>query len=579
MAFEKRKGAVRGARAAMGLLASMLMAALVAPPALARPMRVEVGPPGGSEASGSATGATEVRSDFNGDGYSDLAIGSTGGKDSRFIGTSGEGRVHVLYGSRIGLTAAGDQRWTQESEGIADTKYSSLGGDESGDNFGSVLATGDFDGDGFADLAIGSPGEHPLQDPRPHSLGAVHILYGSPKGLKGSNVIRWPAKVGIADGAIRFGGALTGGDFDGDGIDDLAIFTAWSHDFNSTPEDKVAVAILRGTPDGLRKVASSIWYEPGIGAYATQLASGDVDGDGIDDIALGIPRATRDLWSSGHVRVLFGDAADVGTRNVLLTQDTVGLARLPGDTDGAAEYEYFGEGLAIADFDSDGHGDLAIGAPGESVPGALCIVKEFQTIPRCPGAVTIIPGAADGLDLEASVVLAQGFDGLAGSSEPDDQFGTSLAAGDLNLDGSPDLAIGAPGETIDSLCEDYSDDYPTEGMCGHGAVTVVYGTTDGLVPSASSRWTLMTPGVPGRLGEFGYDGFGSSLAIGSFGRGRAADLAIGGADGDRFEGFVDVLYATTEGLSTEHAQLWSPSSDGVIGKSVTWNLFGYALAQ
>ena len=569
---------MRTARAARGLLAVLVLAAFVAPPALARPMRVEVGPPGGFEASGRGTGATEVRSDFNGDGYSDLAIGSTGGKDSRFIGTSGEGRVHVLYGSRTGLTAAGDQRWTQESAGIADTKYSSLGGDESGDNFGSVLATGDFDGDGFADLAIGSPGEHPLQDPRPHALGAVHILYGSPKGLKGSNVIRWAKQVGIADGAIRFGGALTGGDFDGDGIDDLAIFTAWSHDFNSTPEDKVAVAILRGTDDGLRQVASTIWYEPGIGASATQLASGDLDGDDIDDIALGIPRATRDLWSSGHVRVLFGDVAEVGTRNVLLTQDTEGLARFPGDTDGAAEYEYFGQGLAIGDFSSDGRDDLAIGTPGEGLPDAPCF--DVSGIPRCPGTVTIVPGAADGLDLESSIVLAQGLDGMAGSSERGDAFGAVLAAGDLNGDGWVDLAIGAPDETIDALCPEESDDYPTNGMCGHGAVTVVDGSATGLVPASSSRWTLVTPGVPGRLNEFGYDNFGGALAIGSFGRGRSADLAIGvPSGGQRYYGFVDVLYGTTAGLSTEHAQLWSPNSDGVAGKSVALNFFGYALSQ
>jgi hypothetical protein len=397
--------------------------------------------------------------------------------------------------------------------------------------------------------------------------------------LKGSNEIRWPAKVGIADGAIQFGGALTGGDFDGDGVDDLAIFTAWSTDFNSTPENKVAVAILRGTPDGLRKVASAIWYEPGIGAYATQLASGDLDGDGLDDIALGIPRAIHgELWGAGRVRVLFGDAAEVGTRNVLLTQDTEGLAHVPGDADGAAAYEYLGQGLEIGDFDSDGHGDLAIGAPGEGFPDGPCF--DVRGIPRCPGTVTIVPGAADGLDVESSVVLAQGLDGMAGSSERGDEFGAVLAAGDLNRDGWVDLAIGAPGETIDALCPEESDDYETNGMCGHGAVTVVHGSATGLVPASSSRWTLVTPGVPGRLNEFEYDNFGAALAIGSFGRGRSADLAIGvPSGGERYYGFVDVLYGTTAGLSTEHAQLWSPNSDGVKGASIPLNYFGYALGQ
>lgn len=554
------------------LAASILIGAQSAAPALAA-----------APAAMTPTGAVSaesggVRSDFNGDGYSDLAIGSTGGPDRRFLDTDGEGRVHVLYGSRSGLTAAGDQLWTQESDGIADTKFGPFSEDESGDDFGSELATGDFDDDGFGDLAIGAPGEHPLQDPRPHALGAVHILYGSPNGLKGTNEIRWPAKVGIADDAIQFGTALAGGDLDGDGIDDLAVVTAWSTDFNTTPEDKIAVAILRGSQDGLRKVASTIWYEPGISVYGAQLASGDLDGDGIDDVALGIPGATRELWSSGHVRVLFGDAEEVGARNVLLTQDTDGMARFPGDADGAAEYEFFGAGLAIGDFDADGRDDLAIGTPGEGLPDAPCF--DDSGFPRCPGIVTIVPGTADGLDLASSVVLAQGSDGMAGSSERGDRFGEVLATGDLNRDGWMDLAIGAPGETIDNLCPEESDDYETNGMCGNGAVTVVSGSANGLVPSVSSRWTLVTPGVPGRLTEFGYEGFGSTLAIASFGRGRAADLAIGvPAGGGHYYGHVDVLYGTTSGLSAEHAQLWSPNSAGVKGSSVALNFFGLALGQ
>ena len=554
----------------------LLVAAFAVPIAVGRPAANHA-----ALASGRVTSATdEVRSDFNGDGYSDLAIGSTGGKQRRFIGTDGDGVVHILYGSRSGLSAAGDQRWTQESAGIADTKNGPWSEDESGDDFGSELATGDFDDDGFADLAIASPGEHPLHDPRPHSLGAVHILYGSPKGLKASNEIRWPAKVGIEEDAIQFGRALTGGDFDGDGIDDLAIGTGWSTDFNSAPEDKEAVAILRGTPDGLRKVASSIWYEPGISVYGMQLASGDLDGDGVDDIALGVPRATRDFWSSGLVRVLFGDPVEVGARNMLLTQDTEGLARFPGDTDGAAEYEYFGEGLAIGDFDSDGHGDLAIGTPGEGLPDSPCFVPSGSSVPRCPGIVTLMPGSDDGPDVGASVVLAQGLGGLAGSSEKGDRFGETLAVGDLNRDGWVDLAIGAPGESIDTLCPNESDDYPTNGICGHGAVTVVYGSESGLVPASSSRWTLITPGVPGKLNEFGYDEFSSSLTIGSFGSGRAADLAIGVPSGGKsYHGFVDVLYGSTAGLSAEDGQLWSPNTPGIKGTSVPLNQFGLALGQ
>jgi hypothetical protein len=254
------------------------------------------------------------------------------------------------------------------------------------------------------------------------------------------------------------------------------------------------------------------------------------------------------------------------------------------DLDGTAHYNV---GLAIADFDSDGRDDLAIGAPNQAVPGAPCAIRRGK--PQCQGTVMIVPGAVDGLALGSSVVLAQGIDGLVGSSEPNDQFGEFLAAGDLNGDGWMDLAIGAPGETIDMLCVEVS--------CGHGAVTVVYGSVDGLVPSSSSAWTLETPGVPGQL--YDYVEFGRPLTIGSFGRGRAADLAIGVPVAEQARGYVAVLYGTRAGLSAPSddpgyrrapharaaevrrpaAQLWSPSTDGVAGTSAVSDYFGWALSE
>src|SRR5687767_7141537 len=85
--------------------------------------------------------------DFNGDGLDDLAIGAFGEDDS-------SGVTHVLYGTSSGLSAAGSQLWRQGSGGI-------LGTPEADDQFGQVLAAGDFNGDGFGDLAIGVPLEGP----------------------------------------------------------------------------------------------------------------------------------------------------------------------------------------------------------------------------------------------------------------------------------------------------------------------------------------------------------------------------------------------------------------------------------
>jgi hypothetical protein len=102
------------------------------------------------------------KADFNGDGYADLAISAVLEDIDAIVDA---GAVHVLYGSATGLTATGNQFWHQDSPGIAE-------GAEEGDRFGDALAAGDFNGDGFADLAIGVPQE------RIGALeaGVVHVL-------------------------------------------------------------------------------------------------------------------------------------------------------------------------------------------------------------------------------------------------------------------------------------------------------------------------------------------------------------------------------------------------------------------
>src|SRR5262245_7680398 len=79
-----------------------------------------------------------VVADFNGDGFSDLAVGVSGENNNA-------GAVNVIYGSASGLTSTGNQVWTENSLGETSS---------AGDRFGISLAAGDFDNDGFADLAI-----------------------------------------------------------------------------------------------------------------------------------------------------------------------------------------------------------------------------------------------------------------------------------------------------------------------------------------------------------------------------------------------------------------------------------------
>src|SRR5207248_1814733 len=114
--------------------------------------------------------------DFNADGYDDLAIGI----ELQEIGTQpNAGAVEVLYGSPTGLQATGtggpdDQLWSQDSPGVEDKA-------ENGDLFGRSLGAGDYNGDGYGDLVVGSYDEKIASIPE---AGAVNVLYGSAAGLQ-----------------------------------------------------------------------------------------------------------------------------------------------------------------------------------------------------------------------------------------------------------------------------------------------------------------------------------------------------------------------------------------------------------
>src|SRR5207244_3597033 len=88
--------------------------------------------------------------DFNGDGYGDLGVGVPG----EGVGTAAAaGAVNVLYGTASGLTADFSELWHQSRPSVADSV-------EADDHFGAAIATGDFDGDGYDDLAVGVPDEN-----------------------------------------------------------------------------------------------------------------------------------------------------------------------------------------------------------------------------------------------------------------------------------------------------------------------------------------------------------------------------------------------------------------------------------
>jgi hypothetical protein len=427
-------------------------------------------------------------------------------------------------------------------------------------------AWGDFDGDGFADVAIGSAGE---SIGAKKSAGAVHVLYGGSGGLSGAGDQYWHQDtVGVPsfpETEDRFGAAVAAGDFDEDGIDDLAI-GAPGESVDGAAKAGVVI-VLRGSASGLTGEGNQLLYQgtAAIGGnleagdeFGTALASGDFNNDNIDDLAVGVAgENTNGFTDAGTVNILPG--APVfglsGANGRTITQETSGI------TGGSETSDRFGSALSSGDYNNDGEDDLAIGAHLEDVgPDANA------------GAVWVLNGAPTGLETAGSQLHTQDTIFTTRQAGENDGFGFALASGDFNPDHAnpdyEDLAVGAPG--------DFGS--------GRGAVIVMHGSANGLgYPGQLIRQGIAGPeggAFPG-TSQSG-DKFGYALTANDFGIDGAADLAIGspGENGSVADiGLVYVIYSDGDGLDPQigPAQIWGQHSAGVLGSSESGDQFGTSL--
>ncbi|WBQ03161.1 peptidoglycan DD-metalloendopeptidase family protein [Kribbella sp. CA-293567] len=489
--------------------------------------------------------------DFNGDSRSDLAIGAPGESVGNL---DSAGSVNVLYGSAAGVAAAKNVLVNQDNPGIA-------GVAERGDAFGHASACGDFDNDGFGDLAVGVPheGVESATGADVYDAGAVNIFYGSAIGLATTgNQVFTQSSPGMPDSAERtdeFGTAVAAGDFDNDGRDDLAIGAPKENvdGFNQAGN----VIVLRGGRTGLSTTGSQVWHQgsPGIAGeveggdnFGSSLATGDFDGDGRDDLVVGSPgEAIADQAAAGNVNVIYGSTTGlVAAGNQILNQSTAGV---PGNWEAN---DLFGSAVTAGDFNDDGRDDLAVGVPGEN---------DGET--RDAGAVNVTYGTADGLQANWSQIFTRAGLLNGGTPSSGDQFGTALAAGNFNGPGGDDLAIGAPGTIVD-------------GNVAAGRLTILYGAPNGLLPTVNQQLSQGVNKMEGATEAGDYLGY--ALAAGDFDGNGRSDLAAG-APGEAVDtkssgGAVNVLYGTTGFLSTATDQVWTQDSNGIHGVAQANDRFG-----
>lgn len=423
---------------------------------------------------------------------------------------------------------------------------------------GTAVATGDFNSDGFNDLAVGVPGEDigAIQ-----SAGVVYVLYGAASGLSTNNIQTWAQNSpGIEDQAEegdQFGRTLAAGDFNGDGFDDLAIGVDMEN--VGTESDAGAVHVLYGAPGGLTATGSQLWSQEssgidGVGEAGDQfgfsLTAGDFNGDGFDDLAVGVAGENNgSTENSGAVNVIYGTSSGLASAgNQLWQQSSTGIE---GDVE---ELDFFGFSLAAGDFNNDGFQDLAVGAPGQDVGGD-----------NMAGAVHVISGSSGGLTGEGSQYYTQDTSGITEVSDPNDNFGYSLAAGDFNGDGFDDLAISVRGEEIGSAA-------------AAGALHVLFGSSGGVSAAGDQFWSLDSTGVPGIATA--QDRLGTVLAAHDFDNDGFDDLVAGTPEGDvgdiQNAGFLLVLYGRPAGLASTGSQLWT--TDDLGATSNTGDFYGSSVA-
>ncbi|MBD9725089.1 FG-GAP repeat protein [Streptomyces sp. ID-01-6.2a] len=403
--------------------------------------------------------------------------------------------IDAPYASVAGAESAGHVSVVYGSAAGADTAHPQVlsrttawlpDTTKAGTFFGNTTAARDLDGDGYTDLAVGGFGE------------ADVILWGSAKGL--TSATAFPGRVYRA----------VDGDFNGDGKGDLV----------TTGQGGLRIQLGPFTRDGVPASVSSIEIDEHDEIW--EITVGDMNGDGKDDL----------ITTGGFEEKAYQAQWRPGTAT--------------GVSQTARSTGYFTLGGVVADVNLDGYGDYVSREVGH--------IAEVMTDEA--GNVRVVYGSAKGPSTRTTRIT-QDTKGVPGVGESDadhfdqyggDQFGYSVAAGDVTGDGYPDIAVGVPGEDIGSVVD-------------AGSVVLLKGGASGLTGTGAQAFDQSDPGVPG-ASETG-DTFGAAVSLLDVNADNRADLAVGapGEDGTlQDSGAAWLFRGSKNGLVTTNITSFGPAT-------------------